>query len=266
MTTQDIAKRLMAAGIDNAQGEAEWLKKALSGEALQAAVEQRCAHYPVQYILGIWPFYREEYEVNEHCLIPRQDTEILVDTAVNMLPNGARFLDLCTGSGCIAISLLANRPDTVGTGIDLFPETLAVAERNSHRNGVGDRLELSCHDVLCTPPQGMTPNTLDAILSNPPYIRADVIPTLQTEVQFEPRAALLGGEDGLVFYRAILDQWAPLLKADGLILFEIGYDQGEAITALAAKHGFTCTIKKDFGGNDRVAILQKKLTGYHFPC
>lgn len=257
MTKQDVAAAFCAAGIENAENEAAWLTEALSGEALAEAVAKRLAHYPLQYILGEWPFYRETYEVNEHCLIPRSDTEILVDTALKMMPNGARFLDLCTGSGCIAVSTLSNRPDTVGVAVDLFPETLALAERNSRRNGVSQRLTFVCHDVRTTPPQDLECESFDAILSNPPYIKSDAMSALQAEVQFEPRAALYGGEDGLDFYRVILKKWGGLLKKEGLILFEIGYDQGEDIVTLAAENGFACTVKKDLGGNDRVAILTR---------
>ena len=257
MTEQDIIAKLAAAGIENARGEARLLLEAFSGEALPAAVERRCTRYPLQYILGEWHFYREVYEVNENCLIPRSDTEILVDTAVKMLPNGARFLDLCTGSGCVAISLLANRTDTVGFGVDLFPEAVELAGRNGKKNGVQGRLSLFCHDVLTPPPPSLADARFDAILSNPPYIKNEILPTLQAEVLFEPQAALAGGTDGLDFYLAILEKWCTLLKPGGLVLFEIGYDQGDALVGLAAAHGFTATVGKDLGGNDRVVILKR---------
>ena len=248
---------LRLAGIENAALEARLLCEAFEGEALQNAVKRRQAHYPLQYILGSWAFYRETYEVNEHCLIPRSDTEILVEEAVKILPNGAHFLDLCTGSGCVAISTLANRSDTCATAIDLFPETLALAARNAARNSTAARLSFLQADVLCAPPEALAAGSFDAILSNPPYIKNDVVPTLQREVGFEPQAALLGGVDGLDFYRAILSKWCCLLKPKGMLLLEIGYDQKEQITALAAAHGFGCTVKKDFGGNDRVAVLTR---------
>lgn len=257
MTQQEIAARLTAAGIENAAGEARLLCEHLSGEALIQAVARRCEHYPLQYILGEWYFYRECYEVSEDCLIPRSDTEILVDTAIKMLPNGARFLDLCTGSGCVAISTLASRNDTVAMAVDLFPKTLALAARNANKNGVETRIDFMCHDVRTPPPASLECSSFDAILSNPPYIQNDVVPTLQREVSFEPSAALMGGADGLNFYRAILEKWCVLLKPQGLLILEIGYDQGRALTDLAAAHGYSCAIKKDFGGNDRVVILQK---------
>ena len=256
MSFDEIVAALRAAGIENALGEARMLVERFSGDELSAAVERRLAHYPLQYILGEWGFYRETYEVNEHCLVPRSDTEILVDAAVRTLPNGACFLDLCTGSGCIAVSVLASRPDTAATAVDLFPETLALAGRNAARNGVADRATFIKADVTKAPSETPFPRgSFDAILSNPPYIPDAVVPTLQTEVGFEPAAALCGGEDGMDFYRAILLRWTPLLKAGGRIFFEIGYDQGEAICALAKNHGFSCTVMQDFGKNDRVAVL-----------
>lgn len=257
MKQQEITEMLRLAGIENAAFEARLLCQAFEGEALQNAAKRRLSHYPLQYILGSWAFYREIYEVNEHCLIPRPDTEILVEEAIKTLPNGARFLDLCTGSGCVAISTLAARLDTAATAIDLFPETLALAARNAARNKIADRITFLQADVLLTPPEALAVGSFDAILSNPPYIRNDVVPTLQREVGFEPKAALLGGVDGLDFYRAILDKWGCLLKPQGLLLFEIGYDQREQITALAEERGLCCTVKKDFGGNDRVAVLQQ---------
>ena len=257
MNFEAVKNRLCAAGIENASGEARMLCEALEGDALAAAVTRRCAHYPLQYILGKWYFYREEYEVNEHCLIPRSDTEILVDTAIHMLPNGARFMDICTGSGCIAVSTLKNRSDTTATAVDLFDNTLVLATKNAARNGVAERFTPLLADATAAPPAHLPRGGFDAILSNPPYIESTVVNGLQQEVQFEPRAALDGGADGLLFYRTILEKWRELLKENGIILFEIGYDQKEALCTLAAQYGYTCAVKKDFGGNDRVCILTK---------
>ncbi len=257
MTEQQITAALAAAGIENARGEARILKEAFTGEALEAALARRLTHYPLQYIVGEWEFCHETYRVTPDCLIPRADTEILVEKAITLLPQDARFLDLCTGSGCIAISTLAARPDLFATAIDLFPATLALAVENGIRNGVGDRLQPGICDVLAGPGGDIPQNgaTFDAILSNPPYIKNSVVPTLQEEVSHEPAAALCGGEDGLDFYRAILQKWRCVLKKDGFFLFEIGYDQGEALGALAEEHGLRAQIIKDYGGQDRVALL-----------
>ena len=253
MTQQNIKELLLAAGIENAAHEARLLCEAFSGKVLEDAVKQRCTHYPLQYILGEWGFWNENYEVSEHCLVPRPDTEHLVEQAIKHLPQNASFLDLCTGSGCVAISTLCSRPDTRATAVDLFPETLALAERNAARNGVRERFEPLLCDVLagCA-----CEECYDAILSNPPYIRAAAMEELECEVKHEPAAALLGGEDGLDFYRAILEKWRGCLSEDGFFLFEIGYDQAEEIKALATAHGLTATIFRDYGGNDRIALLK----------
>lgn len=257
MSEEQIRLQLAAAGIENARFEAQLLAEGLSGEALFAAVQRRCDGYPLQYILGEWDFYRETYEVSEDCLIPRADTELLVEKAVALLPSGARFLDLCTGSGCVAISTLCARPDVSAVGVDLFEGTLALAKRNAERNGVADRFTPMQADVLQEPPAELKRGSFQAIVSNPPYIRAEVIPTLQKEVQYEPMAALCGGEDGLDFYRSILDKWMCLLAKDGFVLLEIGYDQGEALIGLGRKKGLTASVFADLGGNDRVVLLKK---------
>lgn len=257
MEKHEIAEKLRCAGIENAVLEAALLIEAFEGEALSRAVMRRCEHYPLQYILGKWEFYRQVYEVNEHCLIPRSDTEILVEEAIKRLPHGAHFLDLCTGSGCIAISTLAERRDTTAIAIDLFAKTLAVARRNAVQNGVDARITLLEADALKAPPATLSREGFDAILANPPYIRQTVMADLQREVLFEPTAALCGGIDGLDFYRTILKNWCVLLRPRGFILFEIGYDQGEEIKTLAAQNGFSCTVRQDLGGNDRVAVLTR---------
>ena len=257
MTELDVKERLLSAKIENAAFEARLLTEKLSGDALAAATEQRCKGYPLQYLLGEWEFYRETYEVSEDCLIPRSDTEILVEKAISMLPQNAKFLDLCTGSGCVAVSTLCARPDTTAVAIDLFEKTLALAMRNAKRNGVSDRITGVLADVLQTPPSALVAGSYDAILSNPPYIRSDVMPTLQQEVKHEPQAALCGGDDGLDFYKAILKEWCRLLKPDGFLLFEIGYDQAEALAVLGRKCGFSHTVWRDYGGNDRVVLLKK---------
>ena len=256
MNEQEACARLRAAGIESAAFEASVLCRAMQGEALQRALERRCGGYPLQYLIGEWDFYRETYEVGECCLIPRADTELLVEQAVKRLPAGARFLDLCTGSGCVAISTLCARPDATAVAVDLFEDTLALATRNAVRNGVADRVQFRRFDVLKEPPATEW-GQFDAILSNPPYIRANVMPFLQREVQHEPEAALCGGEDGLDFYRAILAHWVPLLKPNGFVLFEIGYDQAEELRVLGDVRGMESAVFRDYGGNDRVVYLKQ---------
>ncbi len=274
MTALEICRRLSDAGIETAKWDTELLLEHFCGVApmpclldserdfdtpeLADAVERRCAHEPLQYLLGEWEFYRQRYRVTPDCLIPRSDTEQLVEEAIKRLPEGAFFLDLCTGSGCIAISALAERPDTRAVAVDLSDGALAIAEENAKKNGVADRLTLRREDLLSPSDEliGYCKQT-DAILSNPPYIRSDVVPTLSQEVLHEPSMALDGGEDGLVFYRALLSLAQDCLKKDGFCLFEIGYDQGDALLNMAGQYGFSCEIKKDLGGCDRVAFLRR---------
>lgn len=228
----------------------------VSGE-LALALERRELRTPLQYIVGNWDFYRQTYVVNENCLIPRADTEILVEKAIELLPSGAHFVDLCTGSGCIAISTLAEREDTSAIMVDKFPKTLELAIKNTFLNGVDERAKPLLFDVL-TDENELDGMSFDAILSNPPYIRTEVIETLSEEVKHEPRAALDGGEDGLIFYSKIVRDYSRFLKKDGFFLFEIGFDQAEDIDRIAEENGFSCEIFRDYGSNDRVALLKRK--------
>ncbi len=256
MDQQTAIAALRAAGIENAAYEVRLLAERFGSELPREVVERRAAHYPLQYLLGEWGFFREIYEVNEHCLIPRSDTEILVERAVGLLPAGARFLDLCTGSGCVAISTLAARPDTTAVAVDLFEETLALAARNAKRNNVAERVSFYLADVRQGGAQAPFDGGFAAIVSNPPYIQNDVMRSLQPEVGFEPAAALCGGEDGLDFYRDILSGWRSLLAPDGFFLFEIGYDQADALGRLGADHGLRAEVTRDYGGQDRVVLLR----------
>ncbi len=218
---------------------------------LTDAVSRRIQGEPLAYILGETEFFRERYLVTPDVLIPRPDTECLVEYAVSHLPPRARFADLCTGSGCIAISILKSRPDTTAIALDLSERALAVAKQNAELNGVADRLTFMQADVL-QPVSGL--GRLDAAISNPPYIASEVIPALSREVRHEPMLALDGGADGLAFYRAMLS-YLPKLVSGGTILFEIGYDQEKDIHRLAEAAGLRCEVRRDFGGNPRVALL-----------
>ena len=272
MTYNEIAMALAEAEIENHRAEAAMLichfcnvNKAelllrhdedFVSPELEAAVAKRVSHYPLQYILGYWDFCHETYRVTEDTLIPRQDTEKLVEFAIRYLPENSRFIDLCTGSGCVAISTLASRKDCRAVAIDLFPNTLEIARENAETNGVGDRLGVMQADVL--DPSFMDDlGTFDAILSNPPYIESEKISLLDEELTFEPNAALDGGDDGLDFYRVIVAEYGKHLFKNGFMLLEIGHDQAKAITTIAAANGFRCEVFKDYGGNDRVAYLTR---------
>lgn len=258
MTFDEICEALRAAGIENYRNEARLLLDELGScpKKLESAVEKRLSGYPLQYIIKKWWFWDCELEVNESTLIPRADTETVVERALKILPPNARFADLCTGSGCIAVALLHARCDLIADAYELYPETLDVAERNAEKNHVSDRFYPILGDVMQKDLLG--DKKYDAIISNPPYIRNGVVDTLDREVLCEPRAALDGGIDGLDFYRAILDNFKNNLKADGCFIFEIGYDQREDIISLASECGMTCTVFRDLGGNDRVALVEHK--------
>ena len=277
MRFNDICEKLKLAGIVDPVTEAALLLEKFCGvkrssirlreeenfdcDELARAVEKRAMRYPLQYILGEWYFYREKYIVNESCLIPRSDTEILVEKAICELPENASFADLCTGSGCIAVSILANRGDCVASAFEISRDALALARQNAELNGVSGRFHSFEADVLKPILVGAENEEpiFDAILSNPPYIKTELISCLDEEVKKEPSIALDGGDDGLVFYRAILKNHSHLLKEKGFIAFEIGYDQGDELRSLSALHGFSCEIIKDYGGNDRVAFLRRSI-------
>lgn len=271
MTYREICALLRNAGIDSAEWDAALLiehvckidaslvptqpERDYASDALAAAVKKRADRYPLQYLIGTWAFFRQSYEVSPDCLIPRPDTEILVEEAIRRLPRDAVFADLCTGSGCIAISILAERPDTRALAVEKFPDTLALAQRNADRNGVADRFSPLLGDVL-TDAFFPSDQRFDAILSNPPYIPHRVLSTLEPELCAEPTVALDGGEDGLIFYRAILSSCANRLKPNGFFLFEIGYDQADDLARIAKAAGFRgFQVFRDYGKNDRAVLI-----------
>lgn len=269
-----LTQALASAGIDEAREEAALLLEHFAGvsrvalmterdrvydqPALDAAVRKRLERYPLQYILGKWDFFGLPFTVDRHCLVPRPDTECLVEEAIRRLPRGGKFADLCTGSGCIAVATLHNRPDLTAAALELYPETLALAVKNAGDNGVSDRMTPILADLLSGGDEALAESApFDAILSNPPYIPTATVFGLSPEVRQEPFAALDGGEDGLIFYRAILRDYPKLLKPGGLMLLEIGYDQGDALRALCAEYlpDASVGVLRDLGGNERVVHI-----------
>lgn len=208
-------------------------------------------HVPLQHITGVQEFMGFEFCVNEHVLVPRQDTEVLVESVLEVLEPGMRVLDMCTGSGCILISLLklSDRGTVSGTGVDISEEALEVACRNAEKIDVDAKF---LHSDLFSNVTGQ----YDVIVSNPPYIRTAVIEELKEEVKFhDPTLALDGKEDGLYFYRKIIKAASDYLKPDGRLYFEIGHDQGEDVSRLMREAGFAnVTVKKDLAGLDRVVF------------
>lgn len=212
-------------------------------------ISKRAEHVPLQYITGEQEFMGMPFRVNESVLIPRQDTETLVEEALKYVHPGMKLLDMCTGSGCILISILKNVVDVEGFGYDISKQALNVAKENAKLNNVIATFEPS--DLF----EKVT-DTFDVIVSNPPYIPTAVIGTLMPEVAvYEPMQALDGKEDGLYFYRKIIDSASEYLKENGKLLFEIGHDQGESVSNLMREAGYKDVhIVKDLAGNDRVVI------------
>ena len=217
-------------------------------------LSKRIMHIPLQYLTGEQEFMGLTYKVNESVLIPRQDTECLVEIVLKHLHDGMRILDMCTGSGCILISLLHYSNDCEGVGVDLSEEALNVARDNAERlsnNGISDKMNVNfVHSDLFENIDG----NFDIIVSNPPYIKTEVIKGLMPEVRdYEPMMALDGMEDGLYFYRKIISSAKEHLSRGGQLFFEIGYDQGKEVSDLMRKEGYTdVEVLKDLAGLDRV--------------
>lgn len=213
-------------------------------------IEERCKHYPLQYLLGYAHFMDYTFCVNENVLIPRNDTEILVETASEILGNTFKtykVLDLCCGSGCIGISLKLYHKDIALTLSDVSQDALVVTNQNLERHEV--EAKVVCDNLFA----GISEKQ-DMIVSNPPYIESKIIDTLMPEVkEYEPMLALDGGEDGLDFYNQIIEEAPSKLNASGWLLFEIGYNQGEAVSKKMTELGFKdVQVKKDYAGLDRV--------------
>ena len=210
---------------------------------------ERAKRIPLQHITGIQDFMGLTFQVNEHVLIPRQDTEILVEEVLRELHDGMRILDMCTGSGCILISLLHYSNEGVGVGADISENALSVAKENAEKILKGAEVSFCQSDLF----ENIT-GKYDVIVSNPPYIRSDVIPTLMPEVKdHEPMQALDGTEDGLYFYRQIVSESKDYLVRGGKLYFEIGHDQAQQVSELMKNAGFKeIEVVKDYAGLDRV--------------
>ncbi|WP_027217500.1 peptide chain release factor N(5)-glutamine methyltransferase [Butyrivibrio fibrisolvens] len=213
-------------------------------------IEKRASRVPLAYIVGYQEFMGLTFDVNENVLVPNQDTETLAEEALRELSDGMRFMDLCTGSGCVALSILNYTNDTSCVMTDISDKAIEVATDNRDRLGFSDRAEIVKTDLF---PQD-DDKKFDMIVSNPPYIRTDVIATLPPEVgKGEPYIALDGGQDGLIFYRRIIENAPKWLYTSGWLMMEIGYDQGDAVAGLMKDGGFhEVEVIKDLGGNDRV--------------
>ncbi|MGN0600396.1 MAG: peptide chain release factor N(5)-glutamine methyltransferase [Oscillospiraceae bacterium] len=226
-------------------------------------LEKRLNGEPLQYLLGEWEFFGLPFKVGKGVLIPRPDTEVLVETVLDhFLKSGnhaPEIIDLCSGSGCIAVALQKNLPRSKVTAVELSSEAFPYLTENIRRNGVdvkimkGDVLNGGLLQNFSDPDDFGEFRKLDCVVSNPPYLTEKEMGELSPEVKFEPETALYGGTDGLKFYRVISCLWKEILKEGGLLAFEIGYEQGEAVSDILRKSGYTdIKVIKDLGGNDRV--------------
>ncbi len=230
---------------------------------LRELVRRAGQHEPVAYLVGRTEFYSIEFEVTSDCLIPRPETELLVQRAIELLRQRTgphQVCDLCTGCGVIAVAIAKNVPDARVIATDLSETALGVATKNVKKHGLEDRVELLGGDLFepLIPQLDMAP--FDLIVCNPPYVSAAEYEKLETNVKdYEPRAALYGGEDGLELYRKIAGQVGRFLDSDGALLLEIGYEQGSAVRGLLEQTGLFEIIKvdKDLSGQDRVVTAQR---------
>lgn len=268
-------KRLKEAGIKEADLDARLLleyvchtdRNTLLAHPEQVVTEEQEISYvnhlkkrekrvPLQHITGHQEFMGLNFYVNQYVLIPRQDTENLVEEVMPHVHDGMKILDLCTGSGCILISLLKYSNDCMGVGVDISKEALEVAAKNGEailkekEGRVYEQLRFVESDLFTDLPH----EKFDLIVSNPPYIKTGVIDTLEPEVaSYEPLLALDGGGEGLDFYKRIAKEAGNFLIRGGMLFLEIGYDQGEAVAGLLKEAGFVdIEIRKDYGGLDRV--------------
>ncbi len=202
---------------------------------------------PFQYAVGFAYFYTDTFSVCEGVLIPRAETEILVEKAIELIPENTHFLDLCCGSGCVGLSVLKHRPDTTATLVDISETALEVTRRNAEKLGVLNRARFEKMDILKEDVNTLSP--FSAILMNPPYITGEEMKCLPDNVMREPSLALYGGEDGLLFYRRA-KEW----KKDALFIFEIGSGQAESLLSLFPDG----EIIRDFQKRDRIFILRQQ--------
>jgi release factor glutamine methyltransferase len=224
---------------------------------LSAFLRRRLNHEPVARIVGEREFWGLPFRLSPETLVPRPDTETLVETALDLLPDSQtplRVVDFGTGSGCILVALLHELPQAIGLGVDLSFGALVTARANANDNQVGNR----CHFALSRWADAVS-GPFDLIVSNPPYIASGVIPRLDEEVrEHDPRLALDGGPDGLEPYRILLGEAERLLAPGGLLAVEIGYDQAEALSSLAGLHGLEILrIAHDLSGNPRCIAMKR---------
>ncbi len=270
-------RALDAAGVENAAYDAAELLGHVTGrsaadlrlrgdepvreedaERYRALIARRSEHYPLQYLLREWDFYNLSFSVKEGVLIPRPETELLVELALQHLQRyhregrPARVLDLCSGSGCVGITVERNFANCDVTALELSDDACGIIRGNMARNGT-ERFRLIQGDLF-QGPAAFGLERADVILANPPYLTEDEMRSLQTEVGYEPALALYGGADGLDFYRAIAKLYAPVLETGGLLAVEIGEQQGEEVSCIFADFSDNIKVLRDFAGLPRVVV------------
>ena len=223
---------------------------------LTAIIHQREVHYPLQYIFGNWEFYGRPFKVGVGVLIPRADTETVVEAALEELETreNPKVLDLCAGSGCVGITLAAEVPSSEVTMVEKYDEAIRYAFHNIELNGVSAKAVKG--DVFEAP---QLPNdSIDLIVSNPPYIPQEEMKYCSPEVKFEPQTALLAKDEGLEFYKAIINNYTPILKTGGAICFEVGFKQAQSVKKLLENSGYkNIKIKNDLNGIGRAVTATK---------
>ncbi len=228
--------------MDKYQEPLDDIKEAL----LISVVRQRCTRYPLQYILGEWSFFGYDFAVGEGVLCPRPDTEVLVETALEL--GGEKIADLCAGTGCVGITLGLKNPQSKVLCVEKYEKAFSYLERNIEKNGADNVTASLCG--IETPRDDMK---FDLIVSNPPYISKAQMAIIDEETKNEPETALYGGEDGLDYYKIILEKWKPLVESGGHIAVEIGIGMEDAVTKLFHKAGLTdIKTREDYSGIKRV--------------
>lgn len=267
VTLLKVKAALEEAGVEDAYFEARQIFEYACGTPYETAslrgitaeqeilingiVKKRQTRYPLQYIFGEWDFMGLRFKTREGVLIPRADTETLVEEALKVFGKGSSILDLCCGSGCIGISMAVLGGCRV-TALDKSPDAVKLTKENAALHGADIRVIEA--DLFDNPLK----EKFDGILCNPPYLTSEDMGNLQKEVGFEPQTALFGGEDGLTFYRHITESYAPLINAGGRMFFEIGCTQGKAVADMMKEKYKNVKVIKDPGGNDRVVTGQKE--------
>ncbi len=224
-------------------------------DKLNDAVNRRLFGEPIQYIIGEWEFFGLRMFCGKGCLIPRPETEMLAEVAIKTLPRGGKLLDLCTGSGCISVAVLNNRPDVSAVAVDISAQALEYAKKNANYHGINsDRLKFVNADIYEYEPDFLP----DLIVSNPPYIKSSDLVSLSKEVQHEPMLALDGGHDGLDFYKLIAKFFCKkYLNEHGCCAVEVGYDIGEEVAAIFRSLKYETTLLRDDFEVDRVCLAKK---------